>query len=99
MDFLTFKKYLKELLILALPILAGNIGQMLINIGDVYVAGHFNTNTLAAISVASAIFMTFIIPGLGFAQQLLQYYQITGAKENLLKNFLGLQLFSLKFLQ
>lgn len=65
MDFLTFKKYLKELLILALPILAGNIGQMLINIGDVYVAGHFNTNTLAAISVASAIFMTFIIPGIG----------------------------------
>lgn len=65
MDFFTFKKYLKELLILALPILAGNIGQMLINLGDVYVAGHFNTNTLAAISVASAIFMTFIIPGIG----------------------------------
>ncbi len=65
MNFLTFKKYLKELLILALPILAGNIGQMLINIGDVYVAGHFNTNTLAAISVASAIFMTFVIPGIG----------------------------------
>lgn len=65
MNFFTFKKYLKELLILALPILAGNIGQMLINIGDVYVAGHFSTNTLAAISVASAIFMTFIIPGIG----------------------------------
>lgn len=65
MKFSLFKKYLKELLLLALPILAGNIGQMLINIGDVYVAGHFSTTTLAAISVASAIFMTFIIPGIG----------------------------------
>ena len=60
-----FKKYLKELSILSLPILGGNIGQMLINLGDVYVAGHFNTNVLAAISVSSAIFMTFVIAGIG----------------------------------
>ncbi len=59
------KKYLKELSILSLPILAGNLGQMLISLGDVYVAGHFSTNSLAAISVASAIFMTFIIAGIG----------------------------------
>ena len=60
-----YKKYIKDLLVLSFPILAGNLGQMLINVGDVYVAGHYNTNVLAAISVASAIFMTFIIAGSG----------------------------------
>lgn len=65
MNFQEFKKYLYELGVLSLPILAGNVGQMLINLGDVYVAGHYNTNVLAAISVASAIFMTFIIAGIG----------------------------------
>ncbi len=39
---------------------------MLINIGDVIVAGRHSTTTLAAISVASAIFMTFFIAGVGF---------------------------------
>ena len=60
-----YKKYIKDLLVLSFPILAGNLGQMLINVGDVYVAGHYNTNVLAAISVASAIFMTFIIAVVG----------------------------------
>ncbi len=65
MQLAEFKKNLFELLKLSLPILTGNIGQMLINLGDVYVAGHYSTLTLGAISVASAIFMTFIIAGLG----------------------------------
>lgn len=65
MNFEEFRKYLMELAVLSLPILAGNIGQMLISLGDVYVAGHYNTNVLAAISVASAIFMTFVIAGIG----------------------------------
>ena len=65
MKLMELKKYLKELIVLSMPILAGNIGQMLISLGDVYVAGHYNTNVLAAISVASAIFMSFIIAGIG----------------------------------
>lgn len=65
MQLFEFKKYLKELISLSFPILAGNLGQMLISLGDVYVAGHYNTNVLAAISVASAIFMSFIIAGIG----------------------------------
>lgn len=60
-----YKKYILDLIHLSLPILAGNLGQMLINVGDVYVAGHYSTNVLAAISVASAIFMTFIVAGSG----------------------------------
>ncbi len=61
----SFKNYIKELLILSIPIFLGNIGQMLISLGDVYIAGHYSTNVLASISVASAIFMSFIIPGIG----------------------------------
>ncbi len=59
------KQNIKELLKLSIPILLGNVGHMLINIGDVYVAGKYNTEALAAISVASAIFMVVIIAGLG----------------------------------
>lgn len=65
MDFIKYKKHLSELLNLSLPILAGNIGQMFIGLGDIYVAGHYHTDTLAAISVATAIFMTFIVAGFG----------------------------------
>ena len=60
-----FKKCINNIYKLALPILAGNLGQMLINLGDIFVAGHYNTNVLAAISVASALFMTFIVAGFG----------------------------------
>ena len=61
-----YKKYAKQLIELSIPIILGNLGNMLINIGDVIVAGRHSTTTLAAISVASAIFMTFFIAGVGF---------------------------------
>lgn len=61
-----YKNYAKQLVELSIPIILGNLGNMLINIGDVIVAGRHSTTTLAAISVASAIFMTFFIAGVGF---------------------------------
>ena len=61
-----YKNYAKQLIELSIPIILGNVGNMLINVGDVIVAGRHSTTTLAAISVASAIFMTFIIAGVGF---------------------------------
>ena len=61
-----YKNYAKQLIELSIPIILGNLGNMLINIGDVIVAGRHSTTTLAAISVASAIFMTFFIAGVGF---------------------------------
>lgn len=51
----SFKHYLKELLNIAIPIIIGNLGFMLIGIGDVLIAGHHSTDTLAAISIATAI--------------------------------------------
>ena len=50
-----FKYYAKELLNIALPIIMGNLGFILIGAGDVLVAGHHSTDTLAAISIATAI--------------------------------------------
>ena len=51
----TIKYYAKELLNIALPIIMGNLGFILIGAGDVLIAGHHSTDTLAAISIATAI--------------------------------------------
>lgn len=82
-----FRKTLKELFILSFPILAGNIGQMLINLGDVYVAGHYSTEVLAAVSIGSAIFMTYIVTGFG----------LTSAITPVLSNYRGQNIQSKKF--
>ena len=47
--------YIKELLKLAFPIILGNLGFILIGIGDIVVAGRHSTDTFAAISIAAAI--------------------------------------------
>lgn len=60
-----YQSYAKELWLLALPIIMGNLGNMLIGVGDVFVAAKHSTLTLAAISIATAIFMTLMIGGLG----------------------------------
>lgn len=51
----SFKHYAKELLNIALPIIMGNLGFILIGAGDVLIAGRHSTDTLAAISIATAI--------------------------------------------
>ncbi len=58
--------YYKDLISLSIPIVLGNLGNILIGAGNVIVAGRHSTLTLAAISVATAIFMTFLIAGIGF---------------------------------
>lgn len=63
--FFIYKNYIGELLKLSCPIMAGNLAAMLINVGDVIVAGRHSTLTLGAISVATAIFMTMLIAALG----------------------------------
>lgn len=47
--------YIKELLKIAFPIILGNLGFILIGIGDIIVAGRHSTDTFAAISIAAAI--------------------------------------------
>lgn len=51
----SIKYYIKELLNIAAPIIMGNLGFILIGVGDVIVAGRHSTDTFAAISIAAAI--------------------------------------------
>ena len=53
--------YIKELIKLSLPIILGNLGIMLISVGDVYVAARYSTDTLAATSIANAILFTIFL--------------------------------------
>lgn len=74
-----FKKYAKDLLRIAMPIIMGNIGFILIGAGDVLIAGHHSTNTLAAISIATAISNCILIAGVS----------IVSAVSPVLSNFRG----------
>ena len=59
------KKYIKDLLQIAFPIILGNIGFIMIGVGDVIVAGRHSTETLAAVSLATAILNCITIFGIG----------------------------------
>lgn len=59
------KYYVKELLTIAAPIIMGNLGFILIGIGDVVVAGRHSTDTFAAISIATAIINCILTFGIG----------------------------------
>ena len=63
--FKTFYNYSKNLFELALPIIMGNLGFIMIGVGDVVVAGRHSTDTLAAISIATAITNCIMIFGIG----------------------------------
>ncbi len=60
-----FKPYIKDLLQIAFPIILGNVGFIMIGVGDVIVAGRHSTDTLAAISLATAIINCITIMGIG----------------------------------
>lgn len=57
--------YIKDILNIALPIMMGNLGFILIGVGDVIVAGRHSTDTLAAVSLATAIINCIIMLGIG----------------------------------
>ena len=59
------KYYIKELLTISAPIIMGNLGFILIGIGDVVVAGRHSTDTFAAISIANAIMNCLLTFGVG----------------------------------
>ncbi len=49
---------------LALPIIMGYLGMILIGAGDVFVAAKHSTETLAAISIANSILSTIFMFGI-----------------------------------
>lgn len=73
------KHYIKDLLQIAFPIILGNVGFIMIGVGDVIVAGRHSTDTLAAISLATAIINCITIMGIG----------ILGSISPILSNYRG----------
>ncbi len=59
------KYYIKELLNISGPIIMGNLGFVLIGLGDVVIAGRHSTDTFAAISIANAIMNCLLTFGIG----------------------------------
>lgn len=74
-----YKAYIRNLLQIALPIILGNLGFILIGVGDVIVAGRHSTDTLAAVSLATAIINCITIMGIG----------ILGSISPILSNYRG----------
>ena len=58
-------KTAKEILIFSIPIIVGQIGQMLFGIGDIMVAGRYSSLAVASIGVAAMIFAPFLMVGIG----------------------------------
>lgn len=84
-----YPKYIKELLNLAMPIIMGNLGMILIGAGDVFVAARYSTNTLASISIANSIISCIFLFGIGLLvsiSPLLSNFR--GARNNVKKYFL-----------
>ena len=88
MSIFNIKHYVKELVNISLPIIMGNLGFILIGVGDVLVAGRHSTDTLAAVSIATAILnciMTFGIGILSGISPILSNYR--GENQNAKKYF------------
>lgn len=60
-----YKKYFSELISLSIPMIIGNLGQVLIGATDVYIAAKHSTDTLAAISIANSIIFCILVMGMG----------------------------------
>lgn len=85
----SYTKYIKELLTLAMPMIMGNLGMILIGAGDVFVAARYSTNTLASISIANSITTIIFLFGIGLlgsVSPLLSNFR--GAKNDIKKYFL-----------
>lgn len=77
--FKNYADYIKNLLQIALPIILGNLGFIMIGVGDVIIAGRHSTETLAATSLATAIINCITIFGIG----------ILGSISPILSNYRG----------
>lgn len=53
----------RELFLFTIPLIIGQVGQMLFGIGDTFIAGRYSTEALSAIGVGSAIVAPFIMLG------------------------------------
>ena len=68
---ITFKKYrnhYRDNLTLAIPVVISQLGHTLVHASDSIIVGHFaGTVSLAAVSLASSIFVVFMVIGIGIS--------------------------------
>lgn len=57
--------YIKSLIFLTFPIIVGQLGQMLIGAGDVWIASLYSTQTVASIGVANGLINPIFLFGIG----------------------------------
>lgn len=60
-----YKKYFTEIITLSIPLIIGNLGQVLIGATDVFIAAKHSNDTLAAISIANSIIFCILVVGIG----------------------------------
>ncbi len=65
--FNSYKKDFRLNLKLALPIMAGQIGQVMVNFIDNVMVGQLGPTALAAVSLAIAIYISFMVVGMGIS--------------------------------
>ena len=58
-------KSIKNIFLFSLPIIAGQIGQMLFGVGDVLVASRYSSLAVGSIGLASMIFAPFLVSAIG----------------------------------
>lgn len=95
-DIKIYSKYVKDLFNLAMPMIMGNLGVILIGAADVFVAAKYSTNALASISIANAIIVCIFTFGIGLLtgiSPLLSNFR--GEKSSIKKYFLPTIIFSM----
>ena len=65
-----YRKEFRSNVLLALPIMAGQLGQVLVNFIDNIMVGKLGAESLAAVSLAIAVYITFHVVGMGISYAL-----------------------------
>ncbi|PIE89234.1 MAG: MATE family efflux transporter [Acidobacteria bacterium] len=62
---LLLRKHLKQTVKLAIPLIIGQLGQMMMGVVDSIMVGHLNAASLAASSLGNGLFMIILVFGMG----------------------------------
>jgi len=89
---MNFFKNIKSLLCFASPIIFGQLGQMLIGAGDVFVAARHGVNTVASISIANAIITIIFMTGFGLLLSISPVLSKKRGEKSDIKKFLNVTL-------
>ncbi|MFT3790819.1 MAG: MATE family efflux transporter [Rudaea sp.] len=61
----SFGRELRDTLVLALPLIAGQLSAIGMNVVDTMLAGHYDAHTLAAVAVGAGVWTLAIVSGIG----------------------------------